>query len=169
MRYFVFGYLLLFISCESGSSVNDLKVVTGIDLYDINASPIGRWRTANEISGSLVVYPNPSTGIIYLATQNLPKRLWLVPAECKSESEISETELSDMLNFTRTEIENNSTITINDDNFSIGAAINFQEVDAGFYKLFYELESGSIFWKNLYIDPNKINIPDLNFLDDLCQ
>ena len=113
---------------------------------------------------------NPNNGNAFIYSPNKIIRIWLIPTSCATDSTTTGIlTLSQDLTYTVAELENLQVkdITLTDFNNSI--ALNFNDVSAGFYKIFFELENGDLNWQNLYIDPAASNFPTFDFLDNLCD
>ena len=68
---------------ETEPNYASIDVVTGLDLFDENGSPIGRWKFPNQKPGNGSTFPNPSTGIVSIYNtqkierKNLNLRTWI--------------------------------------------------------------------------------------------
>ncbi len=172
-------FLINLVSCKSDDTQNDptdepiyqeLDIVTGLDFFDENGAPLGRWKSPNHNPGEISTYPNPNNGNAFIYSPNKIIRIWLIPTSCATDSTTTDIlTLSQDLTYTVAELENLQVkdITLTDFNNSI--ALNFNDVSAGFYKIFFELENGDLNWQNLYIDPAASNFPTFDFLDNLCD
>ncbi len=96
---YTFVLLLLLIICSCGNddepdvidnpSTSDytaLGTITGMDFFDENGQPIGRWGFPNHNPGEIFPFPIPNTGITFVASQEIISRVWLLPAECFKDS-----------------------------------------------------------------------------------
>ncbi|MFK8006024.1 MAG: hypothetical protein AB8H03_06620 [Saprospiraceae bacterium] len=176
-----FSILLLFnlMSCENDDDnsepmaetvYQELGIVTGLDFFDENGAAIGQWKSPNHNPGEVSTYPIPNNGNVFVYSPNKIVRIWLIPTTCTTDSTIADIPtLSQDLTYTITELENVQVKDIPLTDFNSQVALNFNDVSAGFYKLFFELESGDLFWQNLYIDPAASSFPTFDFLDNLCD
>lgn len=187
MKPIIFILSILFISvlfsCEDkmeddGPGINPVEhyksidVITGVDFYDANGLPIGRWGFPNHKKGEdIFVYPIPNNGVFSVSTfnQKTIKRIWLVAAECMKDSVTVDIQtLSQNLSYTVSELETAQIKDIPTPDFIDAIQLDFSDVAAGFYKLYYQNESDEIFWYNMHIDPNVTNFPDFDFMDNNC-
>lgn len=172
-------FLISLFSCKDDDTHNDptdettykdLDIVTGLDFFDDNGAAIGRWKSPNHNPGEISTYPIPNNGNLFVFSLETIVHIWLIPATCQTDSITFDIPtLSKNLNYTITELENAQVKDIPLTDFNNQVALNFDDVSAGFYKIFFELENGDLFWQNLYIDPAASNFPTFNFLDNLCD
>ena len=147
-----------------------IDVITGMDFFDFNGLPVGRWGFPNhKTTDDIYIYPNPATGVIYLSSQVTIKRVWLVAADCFKDSiTMNIPTLSQDLNFPVADLQAAQIKDIPTPDFMDAAQFDFSDVATGFYKLFYQKDNDEIFWHNIYIDPTVNNFPDLSFMDNNC-
>lgn len=172
-------FFINLVSCKSDDTHNDpmnepiyeeLGIVTGLDFFDDNGAALGQWKSPNHNPGDALAFPNPNNGNLLVSSLNVIVRIWLIPATCVTDSTtMNILTLSQDLTYTIPELENAQVKDISLSGFNNQVALNFNDVSAGFYKLFFELENGDLFWQNLYIDPAASNFPTLDFLNDLCD
>lgn len=157
--------------CESDDpAFTEINVITGMDFFDFNGSSLGRWGFPNHKTGEALVYPNPSTGVLSVSNQVKIETIWLTPVVCLKDSITSDiTTLSQDLEFTATQIESIQIKTVITPDFNNNINLNFGDVAKGMYRLFYQIDSGEIFWYNLYIDPSATNFPDFDFMENGCN
>ncbi len=169
--------LFLFFCCNDDESspttqtdYTALDIVTGLDLFDDNGQPVGRWKSPNHNPGLAAIYPIPNIGIVSVFSTEKMERIWLIPAKCALDSVTANIpQLSTSLIYEVSELEAAQLKDIPLANFNGQAQFNFTDVAKGFYKFFYQIESGELFWQNMYIDPTVSNIPDFSILDDNCN
>lgn len=172
-------FLINLMSCKSDDTHNDpidesiyqeLEIITGLDFFDENGAAIGRWKSPNHNPGEVTTYPNPNTGNAFAYSPNKIVRIWLIPSSCATDSTTTDIpSLSQDLTYTISQLENAQVKDISLIDFNNSAALNFNDVSVGFYKIFYELENEDLFWQNLYIDPSATNFPTFDFLNNLCN
>ena len=172
-------FLINLMSCKSDDTHNDpidesiyqeLEIITGLDFFDENGAAIGRWKSPNHNPGEITTYPNPNTGNAFVYSPNKIVRIWLIPSCCATDSTTTDIpSLSQDLTYTISQLENAQVKDISLIDFNNSTALNFNDVSAGFYKIFYELENEDLFWQNLYIDPSATNFPTFDFLNNLCN
>ncbi|GJM17787.1 MAG: hypothetical protein DHS20C13_31140 [Thermodesulfobacteriota bacterium] len=149
----------------------DIDVVTGLDLYDFNGAPIGRWKFPNNKPGDNHIFPNPCTDAVFVLSQQNIQKLWLVPASCFSDSTtMNIPELSGNLSFSISDIEDNQIKSFE----IMGAtgnniALDLSDVAPGFYRLFIQLEDEEIYWENIYTDNSVNSFPDWSILEEGCE
>lgn len=177
---FILGLLIFLIigSCKNEENpisqpqpnYTDIDVVTGMDFFDDNGNPIGRWNSPNHNPGDVFTFPNPSIGTVSVYSQQKIVRIWLLPANCITDSiTIDIPTLSQDLNYEIAELENLQIKDISIPAFNNQVSLDFSDVSKGFHKIFYQLETGALFWQNLFIDPTASNIPTFDELDGLCD
>ncbi len=176
---FLCGTLCLFLcfSCDDDESspttqtdYTALDIVTGIDLFDNNGQPVGRWKSPNHNPGLAAIFPIPNIGVVSLFSTEKVDRIWLIPASCALDLVTANIpQLSLNLMYEVSELEAAQLKDIPLANFSGQTQFDFTDVAKGFYKFFYQIESGELFWQNMYIDPTVSNIPDVSFLDSECN
>ena len=147
-----------------------IDVITGMDFFDENGSPIGRWGFPNYNPSDVFVYPIPSIGVVSVGSQDKVERIWLVPVNCFKDSvTMNITTLSENLTYEISEIEAVQIKDIPTPDFNGAVQLDFSDVNTGFYKIFYQKENDSIHWYNIYIDPTVNNFPDFSFMENNCQ
>lgn len=155
---------------EPPTEYQELGFVTGLDLFDENGSPIGRYKDPNHKTGEVSVFPIPNNGVFSVFSQTQVERLWLIPAECVIDTiNMDIFNLSQSLTYELSELENAQIKDINTANSGMQFQLNFSDVDAGFYRLFYQMTTEELFWQNIYIDPNATGFPDFTILDNACN
>ncbi len=179
LLFFSILFLINLISCKSDDSndepmnqpiYQELDIVTGLDFLDENGAPLGRWKSPNHNPEDVSTYPNPNNGNAFIYSPNKIVRIWLIPTTCVTDSTTTDIPtLSQNLTYTISELENAQVKDISLTDFNTQVALNFNDVSAGFYKIFFELENGNLNWQNLYIDPSASNFPTFDFLDNLCD
>lgn len=151
-------------------SFKTIDIVTGLDFTDANGLSIGRWKFTNDKSGEATVFPNPSNGNLFLYSLETINRVMLIPADCLNDSTtIDIIGQSESLSFDETAIVEKRIKDIPVSNFNTQMAFDFTDVPPGFYKVFYQINSGDYFWTNVYIDPSVNNFPNFDFLQGLCD
>ena len=174
--FFILGMFLcfLFSNCSDDEGVNtsysELDVVTGLDFYDDNGNPVGRWKSPNNNPGDVHVFPNPNIGVIGVSSLQKIVRIWLIPADCVTDNETADIPgLSENLTYEITELESAQIKDIPLADFNTQINLNLSDVAASFYRIFFELETGTLLWENIYVDPSVSSIPTFEFLDGLCD
>jgi len=138
-----------------------IQLVTGVALADNNGNPIGQVGNPNIKKLDVHVYPNPSNGITSQSAQATLAHYWLVPGVKNTTFE--------SIDF-QTELNNHTYADADLDNLAVlSGALNvdnlthdFTSVTTGYYRLFYRMNSGSLGWHNLYIEPGNPT-PQINW------
>ncbi len=148
----------------------EINVITGMDFFDANGSALGRWGFPNHKLGNALVYPIPSTGVLSVSSQEKIEKIWLTPAVCLKDSVTADiTMLSQDLNYSASQVETIQVKEVTIADFNNNVNLDFGDVGTGMYRLFYQLDSGNIFWYNLYIDPSATSFPDFDFMENGCD
>lgn len=173
-----FIYILIagfaIISCsedDNASSVDPkaIDLVTGIVVaQDINSEGYGlgnpNIRMPKNLSSIYVyAYPNPTSNNLTVGlsqtTDNITD-VWFVKAN--AQMIFQETDFEELLNentYTTSEISQVSTHAINDLSVS-NITLNLEGYEAGYYKVFIKTDE-SLYWDNVYIDNNGVDISEL--------
>ena len=160
--------IILFVSC----GVNDDKeidVVTGLHLFDANGSALGLWNEPNDNLGDALCYPNPSNGILSLASQDQIIKVWILEGNCMASSDETIREDASTLNYTIGKIEEQQIREIPIIDFNGIITLNLTDLGEGFYRIFYMTVPEDLFWQNVYVDPNITSFQDLLFINDACN
>lgn len=162
------------ISCDDdGSQTNfsDIDVLTGLTLVDDNGQSLGLWNIPNENPGNLTIFPNPINNNAFLTdSQEGIKRVWIIPADCAADDSPNIATESLNLSFSISELEAKQIQDITLQTSSISLSINFTDIPTGFYKVFAEMDSGAIYWYNVYrYDSNSNGADAISNLDNLCN
>lgn len=168
------GVVLFFAGCSEDEELSPdfraIDIVTGLNLFDANGVPIGTWGTPNDFPGVTTTFPNPSSGIVQVFSQESITRAFLVPAGCLADpGEEDITTISADLEYTLEEVLDLEVRDIDISGDGNQFALDFSGFADGFYRVFLEAESGVIYRQNLYFDPDQGNFPEFSFLDDVCQ
>ncbi len=173
------GFVLFTFSCKSNDDDNpeeqlsytNIDVVTGLNLTDPSGAPIGQWRSPNSNRGDIAIFPNPAVDVVFVSSQNEDIRhIRIVAADCLIDSTTANIpELSTNLTFTLDEIEAAQLRDIPVDNFNGSLSLDFSDLPAGFYKVFFEQTSGDINWENIYLNSNSSGPIDFEWLDNQCN
>ncbi len=156
---------------ELTESYRDIDRVTGLYLYDENGNPLGRWRSPNEKPvNNAFAFPNPSVGQVAFFSNTQFDKIWLVPAECLIDSVTFDIPgRVENIDYPVEDVESAAVSEFDITDGQLQIILNFENVEPGFYRLFYA-ENGSLpSWQNLFIDPTVNNIPSLDVLDEACE
>ena len=163
MRLYCFALCILtaLFSCSSDSTqeqmeaefYKNINVVTGLNFYDDNGNPVGRWKSPNNNPGDIKVYPNPSRGVFQISDTEGFSKLYLIPAQCMIDStERNIALLSMSLSYLNEELESSSIVEFELDSNNHNFQLDFSSQSDGFYRLFFEHSDQSYSWENIYIN-----------------
>lgn len=169
------GLCLLCNSCGDLTSVQGpdyatLDAVTGLEFTDASGVTIGTWQEPNHNPGPVNIFPIPNDGRMNVASTEIVVNIWVIPAYCFVDSvNTNIPSLSMDLGYDIEDIEALTAVEIPADNFNGLLALQLDQLSTGFYKVFYEMSDGELFWTNIYVDPSINSFPGFSFFDDLCN
>ncbi len=167
-----FFCLLIVGACDEGSdglNYESLEATTGLQWVDANGNLVGKWKIPNDYNPSSAIYPNPSNGIISISALEPLKRFWIVPATCVNENNSQIPNLISSVSYSVEDIEARSVKDFVIQSNNLNVVGDLSDLSSGIYKVFIELDNGTINWFSIYIDPQQNNFPDLEFLDLVCN
>lgn len=175
MKQTLFYTLLLifpifFLSCtddpidEPGIDKLDVDLLTGLQFRDLNGELIGKVGNLNTKNLEATFYPNPVEDIFSIFSTQEIQTIWLAPAVVSMDFQEVDyfSELTN-LDYSRDEVEQIQIRTI-DAAGNNTITIDVGDITAGYYRVFYEFNSGQIGWDNIYIDPNTAGNISYEFL-----
>ena len=145
---------------SSSISETDMKLVTGINLTNTGANIEMQLGNPNVLNTPLSVYPNPPSGVVAIESYENMTDIWLVPAN--AQKIFQTTDFNNILNtelYTESEIDSNSNLKFLNLNVT-NIQLNLENVNSGYYKVFVKI-NGSIYWDNIYVANNGIQIDNL--------
>ncbi len=157
---------------DSGPNYADIDVVTGVVLVDDNGMPLGTWNIPNENKGNIGIFPNPCQSFLFLESAEAIANIWIIPANCVSENLNNNIpDLSLSLEYNISEIESKQVRKIEGPPFNNNSLVlDLSGLEAGFYRIFFETDSGVIHWQNFYnIDGGLGNLELTEYLDEACD
>lgn len=163
--------LTLFISCgdndEEDFDPTRLDIVTGLNLKNDAGQPIVSWGNPNvTLTTSVVLFPNPAIDILRVQASTGIINIWIVngfPSRRFFDTNFSQVFADNP--FQQGEIEASASRTFDNLNGN-NLTLNVSDISQGYYRLFVQLQNGSIISDNIYID--RSGNPDLtgiNFWD----
>jgi hypothetical protein len=163
-----FLVVLLFAACNDDDTMPDpydaelqLEIVTGINVRDINAAPLGSYGNPNIFSGEVDFYPNPAIGqanVIYFGAAGLSVQQYWIFAAAKN-TEYADIDYNMLLNnatYSPDEVAALNVVqtnTVNQPSF----ALILDGLTPGYYRIFYLMNNNTLFWDNIYVDPTASN------------
>ena len=164
--------VLLFVACQDDDTTPDpyeaelqLGIVTGINVRDVNAVPLGSYGNPNVFSGEIDFYPNPSSGqanVIYFGGVGLTVRQYWIFAATKS-TEYADINYNQLLNnatYSPDEVAALTVVqtnTVNQGSF----ALILDGFTPGYYRIFYLMNNNTLYWDNIYVDPTATDLGQL--------
>mgnify|MGYP001257696773 CR=1 FL=1 len=151
-------YSLAF-QCDPGTGIydtnaRDMEIITGIQIRAGNSTELQKLGNPNSKTGGIMAYPNPVNTQLRGLGSDIVRRIWFVPGVLEHDFQGVEFDVlyrdfvypqadieSDMIKF----------YTPNTPNF----AINVTTVPSGYYRVFYLLDNGEMYWDNIYVDHEK--------------
>lgn len=164
--------LLLFTACQDDDTMTDpyeaelqLEIVTGINVRDANAVPLGSYGNPNVFSGEVDFYPNPAIGqanVIYFGAAGLlVKQYWIFAATKTTEyADIAYNVLLTNATYSPDEVAALNVVQTNTVNQQ-GFALNLDGFTPGYYRIFYLMSNNTLFWDNIYVDPTASDLGQL--------
>lgn len=156
-----------FYSCndaDNNSNSTDINIVTGMNLVDNLGNNVGVIGNPNVLNNAgFVTYPNPAIDVLTIVGIPAAKNIWILKGvPTKS---FSNTNFSDVLNanvYDSAEIKGKSVFEI-EDIVANNLKIDLSRFEQGYYRVFVELEDGTIHWNNIYFRASQSDINDINF------
>ncbi|WP_367391363.1 hypothetical protein [Lewinella sp. LCG006] len=171
--------VLLFSTCQDDEAVTpdpydeelQLEIVTGINVRDVNAAPLGSYGNPNVFSGEVDFYPNPALGqanVIYFGAAGLNvKQYWIFAASVDtSYADINYNLLLDNATYSPDEVAALNVVQTNTVNQQ-GFALNLEGFTPGYYRIFYLMSDNTLYWDNIYVDPTASD--QLNLTSELSD
>jgi hypothetical protein len=133
-----------------------IDIVTGINARDFNGAPIGVYGNPNTSFGLVEAYPNPAIDALavqYIGQDRTITNCWLFPAT--RDTTYADVDYSIYLDQNYLDEEINAQLELetyfpNSSSFFI----ELEGLPTGYYRIFYDLDTGERLWDNLYIDPS---------------
>ena len=156
--------LTLFIGCgdndEEDFDPTRLDIVTGLNLKDNFGQAAGRWGNPNvTVPTSVVAYPNPVRDALTVRATTGIQNIWIVNGlPSRNFPDTNFTQVFADNPFQQSSIEavaSRSFDNLNGNNI----AINLEGISQGYYRLYVQLQNGSIISDNIYI--TQTGNPDL--------
>ena len=157
---------------ELGPSIlGDVDFVSGVRFFDPIGVPITEWRTANDKSIQGTLYPNPAVDQIILSHPDTIIAIWFVDAVCGADSTYANFEsIMDTVSFTREEVDDISVLKLTSEvPVAPNLGLSLTSLDVGLYKVFWQLDDGTIEWQNVYKGSNPELSDAQSALNTSCQ
>ena len=164
----VFSFFIFLNACSNIEGVSDpiaLEIVTGMNLIDTFGNNAGTLGNPNVLYSNLNVsmYPNPAINILRVSSDAGIKNVLIVKGN--PTSVFKNTDFNAILNrelYTNSEIKSKSSFDIEAIN-NTNIAIDLARFEQGYYRVFIELEDGSIAWDNIYFKASQTDSDSINY------
>ncbi|WP_067144990.1 hypothetical protein [Pseudotamlana agarivorans] len=163
----LFTLFITAVGCSSDDGNNhsngetDMTLVTGLNLRSSEISPPYQVGNPNAlIADQLIVYPNPTLGILNIKANSGISDVWIIPSQANKIYQ--QTDFSTILNsnlYDESKIASHAELEITDMTAS-RVIFDLKEIKFGYYKVFVKID-GKIYWENIYFQDNNTDIEDL--------
>lgn len=166
--------LMLCVSCGDSDSEDfdptRLDIVTGMNVVSSQGNPIEQWGNPNVATNiNYNIFPKPAFETITITTSNTIEQVWLVRGE--PTQNFPDTNFSQVLSenpYRLEDIEANAFRSF--DASSSNVTLLLSDITPGYYRLFIQLQNGSLIWDNIYVQATStVNFNDINFWDILNE
>lgn len=149
--------LVLFNSCNKNDDNNvvdptSMSLVTGVNFrQSFDDTPLTLGNPNIYTNNIFVIYPNPSTGILSIASNQNISKVWVISANANKIYQ--QTEFSTILNssiYSESQIQAKSLVTLNDIN-AANLIVDLNNLNSGYYKVFVKINE-AIYWDNIYLE-----------------
>ena len=161
----------LFISCgdedEEDFDPTRLDIVTGLRLRDNLGQVIATWGNPNVSSNTaMAVFPIPANDVIRVQTGSAIQNIWVVsgfPSRRFFDTDFAQV-------YAENPFQENAVraaaIRSFDNVGSTNIVLNLSDVSQGYYRLYVQLQNGSILIDNIYVDQSgNPDLTGINFWD----
>ena len=159
------SFLTLF-ACEKEKTHTDppgpenpelnLNIVTGIQMRDENGQPIGNAGNPNSKSGEISVFPNPliDAANVFILNGFLDEIWILKGTQNMAFTTLDFTSILENHEVPIDSISDNKIMEFGlpSDQDIRAITLNLQNLETGYYRIFYKTKAGEIFWDNLKVD-----------------
>lgn len=158
----IFTIIALF-SCEKDTpdpiaqqaSELSLNIVTGVEMRDESGAAISKVGNPNIKKGETSVFPNPSTGEVNAFILNgFLEEVWIL--EASQNKDFANEDFADIFSSHEVSLDSISDKKIMDFGFPgqdiRGVNLNLDNLETGYYRIFYRTAADEILWDNLKID-----------------
>jgi|APTNR8051073442_1049403.scaffolds.fasta_scaffold00866_8 hypothetical protein len=145
--------------CDPGTGIydtnaRDLEIITGIQVRAANGTELQKFGNPNRKNGVIKAYPNPVNTNLQGTGSDIVRWVWFVPGELYYDFRGVDFDiLYQNHTYLRSNIEANQVklYTPNTAYFNV----NVTTIPNGYYRAFFQLDNGEIYWDNIYIDHDK--------------
>lgn len=142
--------------CDPGtgiydSNARDFDIMTGLQVRASNGVELQKLGNPNIKTGGIATYPNPANTSISCIGPDIVRKVWYVPGVLEFNFKSVEFDVLYQNHlYQESEIDENRIrfYTPNSSYF----INNVSEIPSGYYRVFYQLDNGEVYWDNLYID-----------------
>lgn len=156
-------------SCKEEDNLpnsKDIEIVTGMHLINNFGGSIGSIGNPNVLNSNvhLAFYPNPAIDILSVISITKIKNIWILKGKPdRNFKNIDFTvELSANL-YTKSEIKNTAIFEVQNIDGNNKISINLDRFEKGYYRVFVELEDGTINWNNIYFKAFPSEMSAINY------
>ena len=156
-----------FCSCndaDNNSNSTAINIVTGMNLIDNVGNNVGVIGNPNVLDNTgFAIYPNPAINVLTIVGTPAAKNIWIlkgVPTKSFGNTNFGDVLKTNM--YTSSEIKSKSIFEI-EDIVTNNLKIDLGRFEQGYYRVFIELEDGTIHWDNIYFRASQSGINDINF------
>ncbi len=141
--------------CDPGTGIyethfRDMEIITGIQIRSGNGTPREKLGNPNS-KGTINAFPNPVNTLLRGTAPDIVRKVWYVPGEIENDFQSVEYDVAyEDFVYPTSDIEA-AHVRIHTPN-SKTFAMNLTTAPSGFYRVFFLLDSGEIYWDNIYID-----------------
>jgi hypothetical protein len=169
---FIFALL---VSCGDDNSEDfdptRIEIVTGMNIVTPEGITTEQWGNPNiPTNPNFNIFPKPAFETIRVITPSAIQQIWLVrgvPTQL-----LSETDFDQVFATTPYQVEDvqaNAFRTFEAAG-SADVVLQLTGITQGYYRLFIQLQNGSLVWDNIYVQGSSdVNLNDINFWDILSD
>ncbi len=145
--------------CDPGTGIydptpRDMEIITGLQVRATNGVELQKFGNPNSKTGTIKGYPNPANTFLYGTGSDIVRRMWFVPGELEYDYHGVEFDVL-YQNFVYPEADVQAEQVKFYTPNSYFFAVNVSDVPSGYYRVFYILDNGEMYWDNIFIDHEK--------------
>lgn len=142
--------------CDPGTGIydtnaRDLEIITGLQVRAANGVELQKFGNPNYKNSTIHAYPNPVNTQLSGTGPDIVRKVWFVPGELEYDFQgVEFNVLYQNVLYPEADIEADHVkfFTPNSAFF----VVNVSDVPSGYYRVFYLLDNGEMYWDNIYID-----------------
>lgn len=164
--------LTLCVSCGDSDSEDfdptRLEIVTGMNVVSAQGNPVEQWGNPNVTTNiSFSVFPKPAFESVQIIANTMIQRAWLVSGE--PTQNFPDTDFNQVISENPYRVEDIEARASNIyESSSSNMTILLSDITPGYYRLFIQLQNGSLIADNIYVQATStVNFNDINFWDIL--